>query len=189
MLEIERINNYEKKWKIQTSISKFSLLSISKSNAEPVIVNNRQIPFKNEAKMLSLTLKHTSATSHTTHRIKLSNVQSQRIQIFIKLDSKVKLHLYKALVRPLMEYPIIPNGIQAKAHIYIKKKKKMQGVQNKNLKFIAAFSDQRNKTAEELHHHYNLEPMNVRLYDAVTKLWTEIGIKEHQYSPKIDRRK
>ena len=72
-----------------------------------------------------------------------------------------------------MEYPIIPNGIQAKVHI-----KKMQGVQNKNLKFIAAFSDQRNKTAEELHHHYNLEPMNVRLYDVVAKLWTKIEIKE-----------
>ena len=40
---------------------------------------------------------------------------------FIKLDPKVKLHLYKALVRPLMEYPIIPNGIQSKAHL-----KKMQ---------------------------------------------------------------
>ena len=43
-LEIERINNYEEKWKIQTSINKFSLLSISKSRPEPVIVNNRQIP-------------------------------------------------------------------------------------------------------------------------------------------------
>ena len=115
--------------------------------------------------MLGLTLKRTCATSHTTHRIKLANVQSKRIKRFIKLDSKVKLHLYKALVRPLMECPIIPNGIQAKAHI-----KKMQGVQTKNLKFISASSDQRNKTAEELHHHYNLEPMNVRLYDAVAKL-------------------
>ena len=35
-LEIERINNYEKKWKIQTSINKFSLLSISKLRPEPV---------------------------------------------------------------------------------------------------------------------------------------------------------
>ena len=56
-LEIERINNYEKKWKIQTSINKFSLLSISKLSPEPVVVNNNQIPFKNEVKILSLTLK------------------------------------------------------------------------------------------------------------------------------------
>ena len=81
---------------------------------------------------------------------------------------------------PLMEYPIIPNGIQAKAHL-----KKMQGVQNKNLKFIAAYSDQQNKSAKELHQHFNIEPMNVRMYDAVEKLWTKIEIKEpdiHQKS-------
>ena len=133
-LEIERINNYEKKWKIQTSINKFSLISISKKSPEPFIVNNRQIPFKDEVKMLVLTLKRTGATSHTTHRIKLANVQSKRIKRFIKLDPKVKLHLYKALIRPLMEYPIIANGIQAKAHL-----KKCKESKNKNLKLIAAY--------------------------------------------------
>ena len=171
-LEIERINNYEKKWKIQMSINKFSLLSISKRSPEPVIVNNSQIPFKNGVKMLVLTLKRTGAASHTTHRIKLANIQTGKIKRFIKLDPKVKLHLYKALIRPLMEYPIIPNGIQAKTHL-----RKMQGVQNKNLKFIADYSDQRNKTAEELHQHFNIEPMNVRMYDAVEKLWTKMEIK------------
>ena len=83
----------------------------------------------------------------------------ERIKRFIKLDPKVKLHLYKALVRPLMEYPIITNGIKAKAHL-----KNMQGVQNKNLKLITAYCDQRNKSAEELHHHCNIEPMNDRMY-------------------------
>ena len=47
---------------------------------------------------------------------------------------------------------------------------KMQIVQNRNLKFAAAYSDQRNLTVEELHHHFDIEPMNVRMYDAVDKL-------------------
>ena len=55
-LEVDRINNYENKWKIQTSLNKFALLSISKSSPEPVVVNNNQIPFKREIKMLGLTL-------------------------------------------------------------------------------------------------------------------------------------
>ena len=184
VLEIERINDYEKKWKIQTSINKFSLLSISKLRPEPVVVNNNQIPFKNEIKMLGLTLKRTGATSHVTNRINLAKIQSGKIKRFIKLEPKIKLHLYKALIRPLMEYPVIPNGIQLPTHI-----KKMQIVQNRNLKFVAAYSDQSNNTAEELHLHYNIEPMNVRMYDAVEKLWTKIETKEPEIHRKIHRRK
>ena len=116
-LEIERINNYEKKWKIQTSINKFTLLSISKSSPEPVVVNNNQIPFKNEIKMLGLTLTRTGATSHKKKGINMATIQSSKIKRFIKLDPKAKLHLYKALIRPLMEYPIIPNGIKSLDHI------------------------------------------------------------------------
>ena len=178
-LKIERINDYEKKWKIQTSINKFSLLSISKSRPEPVVVNNHQIPFKNDVKMLGLTLKRTGATSHVTNRINLVRIQSGKIKRFIKLEPKIKLHLYKALIRPLMEYPVIPNGIQLSTHT-----KKMQVVQNRNLKFVAAYSDQSNKTADELHLHYNIDPMNVRMYDAVDKLWTKMEIKE----PEIHRK-
>ena len=103
----------------------------------------------------------------------MAKIQSSKIKRFIKLDPKVKLHLYKVLIRPIMEYPIIPNGIKSLDHI-----KNMQTVQNENLKFAAAYSDQSNKTAEELHLHYNIDSMNVRMYDAVEKLWAKMEIKE-----------
>ena len=112
--------------------------------------------------MLGLTLTRTGAKLHITKRINMAKIQSSKIERFIKLDPKVKLHLYKALIRPIMEYPIIPNGIKSLDHI-----KNMQRVQNKNLKYVAAYSDQNNKTAEELHLHYDIDPMNVRMYDAV----------------------
>ena len=54
----------------------------------------------------------------------------------------------------------------------------MQIVQNRNLKFVAAYSDQSNNRAEELHLHYNIDAVNVRMYDAVKKLWTKIETKE-----------
>ena len=67
--------------------------------------------------MLGLTLTRTDATSHITKRINMTKIQSSKIKRFIKLDPKVKLHLYKALIRPIMEYPIIPNGIKSLDHI------------------------------------------------------------------------
>ena len=110
----------------------------------------------------------------------MAKIQSSKIKRFIKLYPKVKLHLYKALIiRPIMEYPIIPNGIKSLDHI-----KNMQRVQNKNLKFAAAYSDHSNKTAEELHLHYNIDPMNVRMYDAVDKLWAKMELKEPEIHQK-----
>ena len=67
--------------------------------------------------MLGLTLKRTGTTSHIKQRINMATIQSNKIKRFMKLDPKVKLHLYKALIRPLMEYPIIPNGIKSLDHI------------------------------------------------------------------------
>ena len=43
--EIERINNYEEKWKIKTSRQKFKMLSISKTKPKKVEVNNEEVPF------------------------------------------------------------------------------------------------------------------------------------------------
>ena len=59
--------------------------------------------------MLGLTLKRTGTSTHVNHRINLAKIQTSKIKRFIKLDPKVKLHLYKALIRPLLEYPRIPN--------------------------------------------------------------------------------
>ena len=43
----------------------------------------------------------------------------------------------------------------------------------------------RDLSIQELHEHFGLEPMNIRCYNAVDKLWTKMEIKEpriHQQS-------
>ena len=55
--EIARINNYQRKWKISTNINKFSILSVSKTRPDPIISEGTQYQFKNEVKVLRLTLK------------------------------------------------------------------------------------------------------------------------------------
>ena len=111
--EIKRISDYEKKWKIKTNINKFNILSISKLKPDPIIVEGRRINFANESKILGLTLKRTGIMQHVTNRIKLAKAQSTKMKRFIRLKESTKLHLYKALIRPLMEYPIIPTGLTA----------------------------------------------------------------------------
>lgn len=44
--EIERINNYEKQWKVKTNGSKFTIISLAVRKKENIAVNGQLIPFK-----------------------------------------------------------------------------------------------------------------------------------------------
>ena len=102
--EVERINNYENKWKIKTNITKFKLMSVSKLKPAKVEIENREINFANECSILGLKLKRTGTISHLTERINKAKTQTQTFKRFINLETKTKLHLYKALVRPIPSY-------------------------------------------------------------------------------------
>ena len=56
----------------------------------------------------------------------------------------------------------------------------MQRVQNKNLKFVAAYTEKGNKTVEELHQHYEVEAIDVRMYKAVNNLWRKMEVKDEE---------
>ena len=123
--EIKRIYKYENKWKIKTNVNKFNLLSLSKSKPSPVTIDNRLIPFKNECDISGLKLKCTGIISHITSRISMAKTQTQKLKRFNGLNMKTRLHLYKALIRPIFEYTVIPNALVSKTQLT-----KIQRVQN-----------------------------------------------------------
>ena len=171
--QISRINNYERKWKIMTNTTKFKILSISKTRPIPIQIDNRIIPFANECSILGLKIKRTGTVSHLTDRNKLARGQSQKLRRFANLKENTKLHLYKALVRPILEYPVIPNALASRKQII-----NMQRTQNQNLRLVAKNTDNRDKTIQQLHEHYNVEAVNVRLHRQANKLWNKFQLKE-----------
>ena len=177
--EIDRVNSYEKRWKIMTNTTKFKIMSVSKTRPLQIEVDNRLRPFANECNILGLKLKRTGTVSHITDRIRSAKNQTQRLKRFINLNEKTKSHLYKALIRPVLEYPVVPNVNASKSQM-----KKMQRVQNRNLKMIAKNTENENKTIKELHEIYGYEPINIRLFCAAEKLWHKFQAKE----PEIQNR-
>ena len=141
----------------------------------PINVEGRLIPFSNEVKTLGLTLKRTGIVAHINNRVLQAKLQTNKLKRFNELREKTKLHLYKALIRPILEYPIIPNAIAPRTNML-----KMQRVQNKNLRNISRYTDNRDKNVKELHETYNMEPLNIRFYTAVNKLWSKLEQKEQQ---------
>ena len=71
---------------------------------------------------------------------------------------KVKKHLFKALVRPRLEYSCVINR-----NIRPTDKTKMQVVQNKDLRFIKNLKKNYRVRMKDLHQELQIDPINVRI--------------------------
>ena len=62
--EIERINKYERTWKIQTSEEKFKIIPIAQYKMKNIKVNGKEIQTCKEGKFLGLKLQSTGIIGH-----------------------------------------------------------------------------------------------------------------------------
>ena len=170
--EIQRINNFEKQWKIKTNLNKFQLLSISAKRPNDVIVDGTLIPFNREAKILGLTITTSGIKHHIAYRKHQAYSQQLKLKRFKKMTPKIKLHLYKALIRPVLEYPVVPICITSKSNQLV-----LQRVQNKALRWVHPSNTITDRlTNEQIHHDLDMEPQNTRLYHLASKTWNKLEI-------------
>ena len=153
--EIRKVNDFENKWKIKTNKNKFQMLSISASKPGNVTVDGERYNYTPHVKVLGLKIGRCGVSKHIGERIGTAKATVTKLKRFKKLKEKTKIHLYKTLVRPVLEYPAIPNCICSKTNMY-----KLQAVQNKFLRtthYQTQIQNQEeitNLTAEELHKKY-----------------------------------
>ena len=138
--EIERINRYEYEWKIKTNPDKFQLISISSTKPKDVIVNGNHIPFKNEAKILGLTLTRQGLKNHVRQRKHQANAQQLKLSRFKKLKPETRPYLFKAMIRPILEYLAILVCITSRSSQIANLKKDTPG------QYYAQQNDQREHT-------------------------------------------
>ena len=88
------------------------------------------------------------------------------------LDPKIKLRLYKTLLRPILEYPILPMCIASYSN-----KQVLQSFQNISLRqVVGGRRGGWNTTAAELHEQLGIEPINVRIHQLATKAWEKVRV-------------
>ena len=86
------------------------------------------------------------------------------------LNTLTKIRLYKALIRPILEYPAIPMCLASPSDYKV-----MQQFQNKCIrKLIKGDPDYAHKTIEELHQELKIEAINVRLHRLANKTWDRL---------------
>ena len=168
--EITRVNAYEKKWKIKTNKTKFQLLSISATKPHNVLVDRVQIPFKNKITVLGLDISTRGITSHLNRRLVMAKKQYMKLKWFKKMSTKIQLQLYRTLIRPIMEYPIIPLCIASKTN-----KRKIQQFQNRVLRTATQRNQEDNDlNISDLHAKYKIEAINSRFYRLASRVWDRL---------------
>ena len=139
--ETTLVNKWENKWLIKTNPLK-SQLSITKTmhatiqRHPPVVImdNNNPIPIpvKTSTNILGFrTDPRLNGNNHINALLKKSNSAFSSIQRFYSAPEKVKLTLYKSIIRPTFEYAPLPSIRSKKTHF-----DKLQKFQNKVLRFI-----------------------------------------------------
>ena len=171
--EIERINEYEKKWKIKTNKNKFQLLSISKSKPPEIRINNERINYKEHVNILGLNIKRTGISVHIRQKLAQARIRKGKLKRFDKLTPKIKMHLYKSLTRPVFEYPNTPMCIMSNTN-----QSKIQSFQNANITQIHNRQNNNNnnnrQTTEQLHNTYKVDTINTRMHTRAIKTWEKI---------------
>ena len=128
-------------------------------------MEGEHIPFKKKAKVLGLSIGTTGMSSHIKNRIAMAQTRANKLKRFRCMKAKTKLHLYKSLIRPILDYPPIPICNTAKTNM-----QKIQRVQSKTLRTIFREQDVR-PTNEQLHIWARMEPKNQRIHNLSTKIW------------------
>lgn len=92
-----------------------------------------------------------------------------KLKRFSCFRSRTKLHLFKALVQPHLDYSPIPT-----ITVTINNMQKIQLIQNKALRWINFDVPTYHTTAKTLHEKYNLMPCNQFIYIQAFHAWEKL---------------
>ena len=161
---VNSINIFEEKWRIKTNPTKCQLLTTKTTNNDQIKIYSSDLPTAvpipryNEIKILGVTFDSRAAYHKQTD--KMTNLAKQTINLlkrFYPADTKTKLHLYKALVRPILDYAPGPSLISAATN-----QLKAQRIQNRALKWALDHHWSEFTTAHSWHVEADMLPLNIR---------------------------
>ncbi len=170
--EIERINRYEKMWKIKTNEQKFTIIPIAQQKTKTLTINGKNIETKTEGTLLGLKLQSRGLIGHATERIHKGKYTLSQLWRFSNLTPEIKIILVKTLLIPVLEYPPIPLVCITKTQ-----KLKMQIILNKALRFVFKNTDRR-LTVQEMHKIAGIVPINITLHEKASRIWEAIRLSK-----------
>ena len=166
--ETDLVNKWERKWLIKTNPIKSQLTitrtrqtSIQRYPPVAIMDNNNPIPIpiKNTTNILGYrTDQNLNGNHHVKSLLKKANASYNSIQRFRSAPEKVKLTLFKSIIRPTFEYAPLPSIRSKKSHL-----DNLQKFQNKILRFINGTTLMDHVPNASLHEKFKIEDVRSRL--------------------------
>ena len=162
--ELKSIEIWENNWKIKTNTSKIKIgvfgtkLEIIEAQGG-IKINNVPIQLQTSIKILGFIINNSGiCKSHIKTIESRSKYTLAKFNRFKSAPNEVKLHLYKALVLPILEYPTIQLNNSCKTYIST-----LQKIQNKALRFVLGLKISDRIPTKTIHEKLKMEPINIRL--------------------------
>ena len=171
--EINRINKFEKKWKIKNNITKTKIIPISRRKTDDVITEDQEFyEYTSEGKVLGLTITSNGYTKHYKTQILRSQNELRKLRRFRNLSLKNKRKLYLTLIRPILTYPIIPTVSASTSRM-----RNFQSVQNRAVRWITGTYERTQNIIQELHRNLKLPTINTYLHSRAKKIWEKLEVE------------
>ena len=170
--EVRGVNAYERRKKLSSNPRKTYMLSVARTKPKAVYNNGRRLPHSSQIKILGLRLSRCGYAPQVTHNIQKARGVIATLRRFRMVPWRIKLKLYKTLVRPVLEYPAIPLHLATHSPMA-----RIQAVQNAAIMWICgtSFRDPNRPRLQVLHNMLRLEPINQRLYRLARRVWEKLA--------------
>lgn len=173
--ELKQTQLWENKWGIKCNPQKCTL-AVTGTQPElinrhgQVKINNIHIPIKRSVKILGYHLANSvHSCLHINNTITKAKINLSKLKRFSSAPTNIKKHLYKALIRPILEYPCYPLSLTN-----ITNKRKLQSVQNKALRFILDIQLKDRVKTQLIHDKLKIDPLNIHTHKLAAKCVNQI---------------
>lgn len=175
--EINKQNEYERKWKVSTSIEKFKIIPIGYRKLNPIIIDGSVIRLQESGKILGLQFTtYNFFKVHIDSIVARANTAQKMLYRFRLLKRKLKLRLYKCLILPLILYPIVPLNVCSKTQQH-----RLQVIQNNGVRWICNDRWPVQRPLEERHHELRLEYIIDRIKRMAETIWSKLEDENDEF--------
>lgn len=125
--------------------------------------------YSDHGKVLGVRIGTTGYSKHIEETANKGKHALRELQRFYDLPTRIKLHLVKAFIQPILTYAPIPLVTASNTNL-----KKLQAVLNKSLRFAHNERYPYNHNTRTLHNISSLEPINYTLHVHADKIFNKL---------------
>ena len=170
--ELTTTSLWELEWRIHSHPEKSKVTYFNNKSKQPRQIslyknfpNPVPIPISKVNIVLGLTIdNHLRFHIHISKKVAIASGALSNLERFRDSTSKLKLHLYKAFILPLITYCPLALSLSAPSNL-----QKLQKVQNRAVRFALGTNWFDFRTSSSLHEESNILPLNITLYNRINK--------------------